>query len=381
MLPNRKKFALAFFVILFSVVGFFFFTKKQSSVVSQSPGVYSHTTTSGKKITVTDTHPTTDSLSTVTITTEGFQSNTPITLEKNKLTSVFFVDLNADDYDEVVITFTSQTAPYYGEVVVFTTFDDASIVTVDVPAITEEETQPGQLFEGYVGGDTFIAEKSKLLRTFSVTDDEEEVLASEEPVAQVTEGSPAEDESLEGSDIVAQEGLELEPQLIEDGSSTSTTQTPQPEIKKLKQKTVTYAMLYSDGFFSLEPRAVEVSKQLTASSTATLPSSTWRWLSLNYKGNLVVPSSDEPLVITFMEDGTFYASSTCETFAGGYAATENVLRLGSLVTSSSKEATTCSSQISTFKSLISSVESFVIRDNQLMVTLNQKDGVMLFVRQ
>lgn len=391
MLSKRKTIALVTFVVVACGVLFFTFSKKTKDEPAATPGLYLHTTSSGKKISIKDSHPTSDALSTVNITTEGFQTNNPITLEKNKLTNVYFVDLNSDDHDEVVIVFTSQTAPHYGEAVVYTTFNDSELAAIEMPGITEDDTATGGLFEGYLGGDIFVAEKNKLLRTFFVEDTESEDTSNESsPPESANQGEEIVDDAVTVTEKESDQLLEIQEespatstQILEvpmDSFATS-TETVEGEVKKQKQKTVAYSLLYEDGFFSLEPGSVETVKQLTASSTAALPATTWKWLSLNHKGNLVVPNVNDPLMIRFMEDGTFYASSTCGSFASGYASTGNILRIGSLVALSSSGDTVCSSQLSTLKSHLPNVESFVIRDNQLMITLDQNDGVILFIRQ
>lgn len=125
-----------------------------------------HTTKSGKKIKLTETNPTGESLSTVTITTEGFATNTPIVLETNKMTNSFYADLNNDSNEELIITTTAAGSGSFGEVFIFTTASTTSLLLVTVPEISEEDTQKGALFEGYMGHDSFNILGNSLIREF-----------------------------------------------------------------------------------------------------------------------------------------------------------------------------------------------------------------------
>lgn len=125
------------------------------------------TTQSGKTITVTETNPNGESLSTILITSAGFASNTPITLETNTLTHFFLADLNQDTYDELILITTAQGSGSYGEAIIYTTTNDQGLVPVTIPQLKEEDTKKGGLFEGYMGHDTFtLASGTVLTREF-----------------------------------------------------------------------------------------------------------------------------------------------------------------------------------------------------------------------
>ncbi len=125
-----------------------------------------HTTPAGKKIKLTETNPVGESLSTITITTTGFSTNTPIVLETNKLTNSFYVDLNKDSYEELIMTTMAQGSGSFGEVYIFTTASNTQLLSVKIPEITEDETKKGALFEGYMGHDSFTLVNNTLLREF-----------------------------------------------------------------------------------------------------------------------------------------------------------------------------------------------------------------------
>ncbi len=125
-----------------------------------------YTTKFGKKIKLIETNPLGESLSTLTITTEGFATNSPIVLDVNKLTNSFYVDLNKDIYEELVITTIAQGSGSFGDVFIFTTASSTQLLPVTLPELTEDSTKKGALFEGYMGHDSFSVVEGKLTREF-----------------------------------------------------------------------------------------------------------------------------------------------------------------------------------------------------------------------
>lgn len=124
------------------------------------------TTLSGKKIKVEESNPQGQSLSTIVITPSGFATNTPITLETNKLTKFFLADLNRDSFDELVLITTADGSGSYGDATIYTTAQDQGLITVKIPVIQESDTKKGGLFEGYMGHDTFSMVNGILMREF-----------------------------------------------------------------------------------------------------------------------------------------------------------------------------------------------------------------------
>jgi len=125
-----------------------------------------YTTNTGKKITVKETNPTGESLSTLTITTSGFATNSPIVLEANKLTNKFYADINNDTFEELIITTMAQGSGGYGEAYIFITASNTSLLPVTVPEIAEKETGKNGIFEGYQGYDSFNIVNGALVREF-----------------------------------------------------------------------------------------------------------------------------------------------------------------------------------------------------------------------
>ncbi len=125
-----------------------------------------YTTKSGKKINIIEANPNGESLSTITITTTGFATNTPIVLDANKLTQFFYSNLNDDTFEELIITTQAAGSGSFGEVYIFTTASNTQLLPVTIPEISEEDTEKGRLFEGYMGHDSFITINNKLTREF-----------------------------------------------------------------------------------------------------------------------------------------------------------------------------------------------------------------------
>ncbi len=125
-----------------------------------------YTTRSGKKIKIVETNPVGESLSTITITTEGFSTNTPIILDANKLTNSLYADLNKDTFEELIITTVAQGSGSFGEVFIFTSASATQLLPVEIPEMTEDDAKKGALFEGYMGHDSFTIVDDTLIREF-----------------------------------------------------------------------------------------------------------------------------------------------------------------------------------------------------------------------
>lgn len=124
-------------------------------------------TSDGKEITVTETNPLAETMSTISIHSTGFATNTQITLEKNKLQKIWLEDITNDAHEELILT-TIASNGGYGEVILFTTASATQLLEIKTPQVTEEDTKPGKLFENYAGHDTFILANKTLTRSFAI---------------------------------------------------------------------------------------------------------------------------------------------------------------------------------------------------------------------
>lgn len=122
-------------------------------------------TKTGKTITVTETHPVGQSLSTIEIKTKDFEHNRPEIYENvNPISDILIADLDDNGFDEIYLITTSQGSGSYGNVLGFASNKDKSLSMINFPEPEIED----KTFEGYMGHDSFTIENNKLIRTFPI---------------------------------------------------------------------------------------------------------------------------------------------------------------------------------------------------------------------
>jgi hypothetical protein len=122
-------------------------------------------TKTGKTIIISETHPVGRSLSTIRISTKGFEHNYAEVFEnKDPISDVFVADLDGNGFDEIYIITTSAGSGSYGTVLGFASNRDKSLSMINFPEIREGDEN----FEGYMGQDTFKIEDQKLVRVFPI---------------------------------------------------------------------------------------------------------------------------------------------------------------------------------------------------------------------
>jgi hypothetical protein len=122
-------------------------------------------TKTGKTIIISETHPTGQSLSTIEISTKGFEYDDAQTYQdRDPISDVFVADLDANGYDEIYIVTTSAGSGSYGSVLGFASNKDKSLSMINFPEIQKVDGN----FEGYMGHDTFKIKDQKLERTFPI---------------------------------------------------------------------------------------------------------------------------------------------------------------------------------------------------------------------
>lgn len=356
----RQKILLIALVCIALAAGVlaFIFINKTKNNTSAVKTTYSYTTTSGKKIAVALSENSTSSVA--IITTEGFQINQPITISKDKLSNVYFSDLNGDTFEEVILTFAPALESGTGDMAAFTTYYDTELTAVELPSITEEDVLPGRLFEGYKGGDSFVVQENTLFRTFLA-----ELVTSEEVALPEEIPEEGEEQTNENEEIVS-EGEE----------------TPIATNIQLTKKQVSYNLVSSEGIFFLEPRPADEVTTIIASSTISLENTSWRWLSLNYKNTISTAPEADPLVFSFFPEATFSASSSCEKFTGNYILNGYLIRLGSIASAQPEnEVSTCKTSNDSLKEALTLGESLLVTENQMIVNLSENKGVILFTKE
>ena len=122
-------------------------------------------TKTGKTIIITETHPVGQSLSTIKISTEGFEHNyLEIYEDRDPISDVLIADLDSNGFDEIYIIMTSAGTGSYGTVLGLASNKDKSLSMINFPEIQEGDRN----FEGYMGHDTFRIEDRTLVRIFPI---------------------------------------------------------------------------------------------------------------------------------------------------------------------------------------------------------------------
>jgi hypothetical protein len=122
-------------------------------------------TKTGKTIIISETHPVGRSLSTIRISTKGFEHNYAEVFEnKDSISNVFIADLDGNGFDEIYIITTSAGSGSYGTVLGFASNKDKSLSMINFPEIRKGNED----LEGYMGHDTFKIEDRKLIRIFPI---------------------------------------------------------------------------------------------------------------------------------------------------------------------------------------------------------------------
>ena len=162
---KMKKLSLSILLVVamfFSTVVLISCSDTQSG---SSKDLKTYQTKSGKTIIISETHPTGQSLSTIEISTKGFEHNySEIYRDKDPISDVFVTDLDGNGFDEIYIITTSAGSGSYGTVLGFASNKDKSLSMINFPEIQESDKN----FEGYMGHDTFKIKDQKLLRTFPI---------------------------------------------------------------------------------------------------------------------------------------------------------------------------------------------------------------------
>lgn len=122
-------------------------------------------TGTGKLILVEETHPVGQSLSTIRISSEGFEHEYDRTFENiDPVVDVMIDDLDGNGYDEIYVITSAAGSGSYGNVIGVASNKDKSLSMVNFPEVSREEPA----FRGYLGHDAFAIEKRRLVRSFPV---------------------------------------------------------------------------------------------------------------------------------------------------------------------------------------------------------------------
>ena len=132
---------------------------------AQPDAVKVYKTKTGKSITISETHPVGQSLSTIEISTRDLAHHfREIYQDRDPISDVFVADIDGNGFDEIYIITTSAGSGSYGTVLGLASNKDKSLSMIHFPEIRDGDVN----FEGYMGHDTFRIEGQKLVRLFPI---------------------------------------------------------------------------------------------------------------------------------------------------------------------------------------------------------------------
>jgi heat shock protein HslJ len=324
-------------------ISYYAFTvaKTPPSVVTTTPPVATSTepapkeykTMTGKVISVLDTHPLGESLSTVTVTGKDFGTSSTFTFEKDRLEDVFTADLDKNGFDEIYLITRSQGSGSAAEITAFASNNDESLSQIAIPELTDADTSKGGLFEHYMGHDSFGIKNGLLTRSFPL------YMASD------TQNNP-----------------------------TGGTETL---VYSLVSSTSGYSLQVS----KLQPVATTTTATTTASSSATLVGTKWVWAgSKDAKGVSTTPKGAllAKFIMTLDTKKHMSSLTDCNTLGADYTLLKNALTFGPML--STKMACTGSHEQS-YSKLLAETALYSIKGTELTLTLQKGAGSMTFIKQ
>ena len=126
----------------------------------------------------------------------------------------------------------------------------------------------------------------------------------------------------------------------------------------------------------LEKNQTVVKTDSSSDDTLSLEDTSWSWVQTEYEDGTIVTPSSEDFVATFTSEGEFTSETDCNSVFGSYDSTESELNFGMLA--STKMA--CAGEVyeEEYTSMISSVISYEISDENELVLETTDGGVMTF---
>jgi heat shock protein HslJ len=315
-------------------------TSTESSTTALTiPDKNTLTTKNGKQIKITEENPVSESLSTIILTPRGFSINSPILIEKNKLTQFFLADINNDTYDELVLITQSGGSGSYSEATIYTTASDTELIPVLLPEITEKDTKKGGLFEGYMGHDTFAVEDGILVRNFPTYTKKDTNDNPTGPIRKVF--------------YLVSENAGVYSAIFSKGSSTPIVSTSSTKMSvQLPPATLSKS----------EPTVVP-----SANASNPLLNTSWIWLNTTSHGVITKAPLGKRFIITFGSKGIMTSTTDCNSLRGDYAVDQEMIEFGSFTSTmmycdNSKE--------SDYSSLLSQATSYRISSTILTLSLS-----------
>jgi heat shock protein HslJ len=303
-----------------------------------NPSSKDYTTRTGKIITVENTHPNGESLSTITITSRDFASSSPITLEKNMLTNVFLADLNDDGFDELYLITEAAGSGSYGDITGFASNKDMTLVPIAIADIKEDDTVAGGIFEGYEGHDRITFEDGVLTREFPISEGD----TASGSLKTITKKITYTLESEEGDYVLVAHAIKnvtapLPKDSVAPASTSTSTSTKQAELTR------------TSGWV-------------------------WRYTESTDGKQLQAPVGDK-FVLTLKKDKTLSSTTDCNSLHGSYTISKDILIFSSLLST----LMFCeNSQESDYVGKLAETMAYEIKGNYLHLILAKNGGTLVF---
>lgn len=123
----------------------------------------------------------------------------------------------------------------------------------------------------------------------------------------------------------------------------------------------------------------EATRVETVTASSTLTDTAWQWQRSDLDTlTPIVPEDPTLFVLTFAKDGTFFATTDCNTLSGTYVEKTKTLAIGPIAATKKF----CSGQTleGTFRDALSQATTYALGDQTLTITLSSGTSTMTFVR-
>ena len=126
-------------------------------------------TATGKTIIVNEKHQHRESLTSITIETNGFENDDTIDfVDIDPVSFIQLADLDQNGFDELYIITQAAGSGSYLNMIGYASNNDMSFTPIYFPELNNADFEKGGLFEGYMGHDSFFFQEDKLVRKFPI---------------------------------------------------------------------------------------------------------------------------------------------------------------------------------------------------------------------
>lgn len=126
----------------------------------------------------------------------------------------------------------------------------------------------------------------------------------------------------------------------------------------------------------VEPE-IETDEDLNDSATSTLADDVWYWSNSTLAGiGTTTPENPSVFAVTFETDGTFSATTDCNSLSGSFVLDEEIITIGPIA--ATKKFCGEETLEASFSGQLSQATSFEITEDNLIINLSEGSGTMYF---